>query len=191
MNWADMRLGDVAALGFFSIWLALSIPHQFDSGLGRWVRRLNFGGLVPIWTFFAPKPGTSDYHIIIRDGSSGCPGEWVELEWCHQRRILDAIWHPDRQRTKVIVDCINGIAMQLKEMRATRSMRSEAVTEGILSAPYLAISAPYLVLLNVVMSAPLQCANATARQFAILEVKPGQVSDRPKVILCSPAHDLT
>jgi hypothetical protein len=173
------------ALTLFAAWYVLSIINQFTNRYGKWVRqRLNTFGVIPGWTFFAPTPGTSDYHFVVRDLVCNTYSDWVEIEWCTPRRFREAIWHPSRHRAKLVVDCVNALMLTIKEMKAVGLNVEEEPQRWMVSLPYLA-------LLNIVVSVPPTVPGVTARQFAIIEQKGGEPLANPKLLVCSPPHELS
>jgi hypothetical protein len=165
------------------VWFLISIPYQTSTPFGKRIQRLNTFGLIPGWTFFAPTPGVTDYRFVVRDRGRDGYTPWHELEWCRTRRPLDALWHPSRYRTKLIVDCVGALSTTVQELkRSGIDVERESQT--------WMISVPYLVLLNAASSLPRLVEGATARQFAVLEQDPSRVDQHPRVIVCSPAHDL-
>lgn len=183
-----MPLNDLGLLGYcvlaiLAIWFLVSVLHQFDNEVGRRVKKANILGVIPGWTFFAPIPGTSDYRFVFRDVlPTGCT-EWQEVQWCSRRRLLDAIWHPERHHTKLVVDCVSALVRTVAEMRKL-GINQEGKT------PAWIVSVPYLALLNIAVSTPRISSNAKARQFAIIEQKLGAPSESYQLIVCSSAHQM-
>src|SRR5207249_4775889 len=89
---------------------------------------------IPLWTFFAPNPGVSDYYILFRDrlvnGSLTC---WREVPLSLSRGWSRAVWHPDRRRRKALMDLASALVQfaQKSELGVT-------------------LTIPYLLLLDVV-----------------------------------------
>ncbi len=177
-------LSDVPAIVvavILGLWFALSIPHQLTNDLGKRVKRHNPYGLLPGWTFFAPMPGTSNYRLVYRDRTPEGFTDWTEVSWCHNRRLIDAIWHPGRHRTKFVVDCVNAFVITVREIQKLGHIAEDDVSAWVVSVPYMA-------LLNIVNSMPRTRGDSTARQFALVEQKPSDPNDVPKLIVCSAAH---
>lgn len=173
----------VAVLVLLAAWFLITVPHQLTNEYGKRVKRINMFALIPGWTFFAPTPGMTDYRILFRDRIGEEYTEWREIEWCRPRRLRDAIWHPARHRTKLIVDCVNAFSTTLQEMQKL-GLDVEREPQSWM------ISVPYLALLNIAVSMPKLAPAATARQFAVIEQKPNAPTERPRLIVCSSAHDL-
>jgi hypothetical protein len=170
----------VALACLFSSWLLISVVHQFSTRAGKAVRRHNALGLIPGWTFFAPNPGTIDYRFVYRDGTDQEFSPWQEIEWCRPRACGHAFWHPDRHRTKLVLDYINALVITIKEI----DKMDLPENDGRLS---LLVSVPYLALLNIAMTMP-RVHGGQFRQFALIEQSPGRSEQSPRVILCSGPH---
>lgn len=180
----ELGLSGLAVSIALAFWFLISIPHQFTGRVGKTVRRHNPFGLIPGWTFFAPTPGTSDYRFVFRDVLPEGPSEWNEVEWCRPRSLLDALWHPRRHRTKLVVDCVSAFLLTVQEMRRLGHPEQPGGT------PPWIVSVPYLALLNVVVSMPRVSAGIRARQFAIVEQQPSRPSETPRLIVCSAPHEV-
>lgn len=175
----------IGACVLFGMWFLVSIPNQFSGERFDWIKRRNGYLLIPGWTFFAPNPGVSNYRYVFRDVyRDGTMSEWAEIDWCVSRRPVHAIWHPGRHRTKLIVDCINGLIITIKDLERKGIDFKENPQTYLLSTPYLA-------LLNIAMQVQPTQAGAVSRQFAIVEQFPASVSLGPQLIVCSPPHDLS
>src|ERR1700733_1342098 len=143
----QLGISGLCVLILLGSWFLITIPHQFTNRLGKRVKQLNTLGIIPGWTFFAPTPGTTDYRFVYRDIHGQERTDWMEVEWCKERRLVDAVWHPERHRTKLIVDCVSGFVLTVEEMRKLGVSFKEPVPPWIISVPYLA-------LLNVAVRMP-------------------------------------
>lgn len=191
MFFNNLGLSGLFILAFLGGWFLISIPNQLTNRFGAWVNRINPYGFVPKWTFFAPVPGTYNYRLIFRDLlADGLAQPWEEVDWCPGRRWIHALWHPRRLTTKLIMDSINGLAEVLILM-VKEGMDVERNPQGLI------LSTPYVLLLNLVMSLPLQSPSSIAREFAVFQQDP--FADRQasvefarmgKLVLCSSAHEL-
>jgi hypothetical protein len=137
-------------------WFLVSVLNQFQ--YGRLVSRLkeyDVAALIPTWTFFAPRPGTTDYRLIYRDrivdeGESSWqalsvdpPGAWKFL------------WHPQKRLEKLITDCVLSLLPTYDPARLDHLL-------GV----------PYLVLLSMVETENRDF-RTDERQFAILAIDHG------------------
>lgn len=188
---ASLGPSGLLILVFLICWFLISIPNQLTNRYGAWVQKINTYGFIPGWTFFAPTPGTLDYRLIYRDVlEDGTTGAWEEVDWCRPRLLLDAVWHPRRYKTKLIIDAINGLALVLAAMKK-EGIDVEQEQQGLI------LSTPYVILLNIVMGIPRQSPGSTARQMAIFQHDPSSLqgtrggSERiGSLMLCSAAHKL-
>jgi hypothetical protein len=102
-----------------AMWLVLSAVNQFGPDHACWwsLKRFDVFGLLPRWTFFTPRPLTSDYHILYRDWDEKRqqPGEWKELA-LQERTAIAAFWNPQRRIRKALVDSIRGICRMAKQL---------------------------------------------------------------------------
>lgn len=120
--------------------------------------------LLPKWNFFAPNPGTQDYHVFMRAfDSSGVPGEWREHYPVEDRSFTSSFWNPKKRYRKTIADLV-----QIANL-------TTANTDGPCDAA-LILSVSYLAFLNSV-SAELRVQGAHACQFAIFQSE-GKFVDR-------------
>jgi hypothetical protein len=177
------RWGDVPFILILGVWYVVSILHQLPGTYFTWVKNRNVFLLIPGWTFFAPNPGVSNYRYVFRDSyPDGTQGEWEEINWCEHRRFTHAFWNPGRLRTKLIVDCINGLTIMVKDLdKRGVDFREHPQT-------YM-VSTPYLALLHIATQMPSSRENPSGRQFAIIEQSSYSSTDAPRLIVCSPMHE--
>jgi hypothetical protein len=142
-----------AAVVVAALALALTALTQRRGGrLERAVRTRDVFSLLPLWTFFAPNPGTTDTRLLWRESlGGGETSHWRELS-PPRRNALDFLWNPERRVQKVITDA-GGL---LAEARA----REEP--------DVVMLAVPYLMLLNYVNAQP-GSPYALARQFVLVQ----------------------
>ncbi|QEM43557.1 hypothetical protein [Mycolicibacterium grossiae] len=175
---------EAALIVVFTCWTVLTVLNQVDNQrINDAIHRHDPLNLIPKWTFFAPRPGRSDYHLLYREvtpkiGVSG----WTEVPIVSRRQLSHGLWNPGRRRAKVVIDSVNSLAHQLERLQASRPDTPEYEL-----SEHLLISIPYLVLLNIVLNASEQAPEADAfRQFVIAERLGGRDDDAITVALCSP-----
>jgi hypothetical protein len=109
---------------------------------------------LPLWTFFAPNPGTADIRLLYRDRQDNSSnGEWIE---CCRRPHVSAwrfLWNPHKLEEKAVID------LALLLLRAEMSFKADP--------DVLMITWPYLVLLSRTISEPTRSRRGE-RQFSIL-----------------------
>lgn len=104
------------AICFFMLWFVLSIIVQF-AGVNRKldrvldpVRSADRFSLLPAWTFFAPRPGQTDIHLLYRDFfSPDRASPWHEAMAEGSLRPCDPVWSPSKRSRKVLVDLTQGL----------------------------------------------------------------------------------
>jgi hypothetical protein len=131
--------------------LAFTAAAQFRiPRLERWARSRDVFCLLPIWTFFAPNPGTTDTRLLWREAlSSRHFGPWHELS-PPRPNAWRAIWNPSRRIQKAIADA-GGLLAQ-----------------GVGESETKILTIPYLMLLKYV-AAQTGSPHAIARQFVVVQ----------------------
>ncbi|MEZ4299384.1 MAG: hypothetical protein R3B70_30820 [Polyangiaceae bacterium] len=167
-----MTPADVLLCAFFGLWLLASILGQLNTASEkrhrfRWVRRYDVLGLVPTWTFFAPRPSTADLHLLYRDKlATGQLTPWTEVVLVEARSPLHILWNPGKRQRKLLTDAMGMLSREVVHARKLRRgggpSRPRAWQESIQS------SLPYLIFLHHVSMLP-RLPGATATQFALFQ----------------------
>ena len=127
-------------------------------------------GLVPGWSFFAPNPGTFDYHLLARARSpDGSTGPFTEIA-APRSRLRRTFWHPEKRVRKVIFDCCQDLVTLRGPDRA--------------GAEY---TLAYLTLLNLAASRVDQATGASV-QFLLVRSSPYM---QPELLVRSRFHPLS
>jgi hypothetical protein len=165
---------DLIITGALSVWFTLSVLNQFYRGkLIRPLLRFDRVGAIPIWTFFAPSPGRTDYHLLYRDVSfENALSPWREID-LHSRPPLYFLWNPQRRIKKAVNDLITHFLGRLRP--------------PIGSAKGILIEVPYIMLLSFVCAQPRDFMVAR-RQFAIAQTDGFAARARPRVLYVSWQH---
>jgi hypothetical protein len=152
---------------FLMAWFAATTVHQIR-GLRRWTRLLDINGmLLPLWTFFAPIPGTQDSELVFRTfDDGGHPSAWVHLPVYQLRRRSHFILQPNRRLEKTVFDAVGALRVL--------TSRSSDADKNLVTSP------PYLVLLSVVISKAPVPADAVAIQYMLIQS--GGHDDGPRAI---------
>ena len=83
-----------------AMWLVLTVANQFEYARAKLgpILAHDVLGLIPVWTFFAPRPGTSDYRIFFRGKNArGESVPWAELELSEARKPWHFLWNPHKR----------------------------------------------------------------------------------------------
>ncbi len=158
----------------FIAWFTVSVASQFSDNVGDRFPRIKTLGLIPLWTFFAPRPGMHDMHLLYRDklGDGGLgPASYVPT--IEGRCWYHVIWNPRKMHNKVLSDLTDSLGLLSLKMLDDRKENSRAIM----------LSTPYLTLVNLVMRMP-QPRASTARQFILVRDRSfGPDPDRAVVFL--------
>ncbi len=159
-------------------WSILSVLYQFSFPSMRTVKRFDYAGLIPRWTFFAPNPASSDHDVYYRDLlDNDRLTPWQPLLVRRRRVILSLLINLDKRRQKAFSDFVRSLS------RRRRAIIGED--------PSMQLTIPYIAVLNY-LSKPAVYHNpeTVACQFAIVQSF-GFVTDRePRVVMQSGLHGL-
>lgn len=173
---------ELALMILFGLWLGLSVMAQFHSERFDRFRAHDVFHLIPNWTFFAPNPGRSDFHLLCRDKTAGGEvGEWNELPMIFARSRWSFLWNPDKRGTKVLTDVVSALCESI-DFHSKRGDTKETMEQ------LMPLQSPYLLLLNVVMNRQPLPDRVTHRQFMLVETCGFTAEDPPRPILSSPFH---
>ncbi len=155
-------------------WFLISALAQLKWAPTKWLKAHDHFSLIPNWSFFAPRPGTSDYHLVFRDtDSNGAAGQWREIPLADKRTLWGAVWNPQKRRTKTLSDVVRGLVILSQD----RTLRDYSLT------------LPYLAILNYISSIP-RSGPSVQTQFMILKSE-GFYSERdPQFLFLSKEHRL-
>ena len=165
-------MSTIVVIVILAAWLLVSIVSQFDAV--PWIKQRDVFSLIPRWSFFAPRPGTFDYHLLYRDFlAENQYSQWQEIPLADERSLHGAIWNPDKRGKKALSDTVRSLT------RLQQTSRPAA----------LPLSIPYLTALNYV-SAQRHEAGATATQFMIVRTDGFVDEGQPRLIFRSELHRL-
>lgn len=169
---------EVLVASLLALWFVGSVLNQFQFEWFQKVRNVDHFALLPLWTFFAPNPGQTDYHLVYRDRrTDGSITEWMELAITESRKFHSFVWNPEKRSKKVLSDVVATL------MESTRHVPPDKTGFAIM------LSLPYLVLLNVVSNLAAT-PGATHRQFVIAETAGFKRTEDPLLVLKSDFHPL-
>jgi hypothetical protein len=161
---------------FVAFWFGLCVATQLPQDVFQRVRRWDLFHLLPRWSFFAPRPLTSDYHFLYRDSlTDGTHTDWTEVQFSPPRSsLLACLWNPEKRQAKAFCDLVADL------MQHQRIHHDEASIQ---------LAVPYLTLLNYVTHLP-RSADWTHTQFLIM-TSPGTLStEAPTPLILSGVHQL-
>jgi len=162
---------------FFAAWFVVSVAAQFSERVGSHFRLMSSLGLIPCWTFFAPRPGVDDLHLLYRDRLGDAEiGELTYVPTIEDRRWHHCIWNPNKYHTKVFSDLTSSLRAHLRMLR-----------EKDLDPNVIMLSTPYIMILHFVMRMPRHPA-AKARQFILASTKSLRINPERAIVFLSEFH---
>jgi hypothetical protein len=176
----------ISYIFFFSTWLLLTIFWQFEfiRSKSNFIRAINSVNFLPVWTFFAPRPGITDTHLLFRDKfDDNTISDWVEISVFESRKNYHFMWNPLKRYNKLIVDALSQVK-KLKSIKDEEEMNDEDFQIQV------RISKGYLILLSIVSKYKKINNKSMSRQFVIADTSysSGQRIFTP--IMSSPFHKL-
>jgi hypothetical protein len=160
----------------YVVWVAATIANQFHSWCPMWLRAVDVFGLIPVWTFFAPNPGMTDYYLLYRDRLlDGSFDNWRKLELKPSENSFRlALWNPTKRKQKALSDMVSTL------IRLASHRKSEA----------LIVTVPYILILNFITSRP-HSLGTNGTQFMVLEHSGfSGAPERSRVLVMSGIHRL-
>jgi hypothetical protein len=155
-------------------WFLISVLAQLNIKAVARLKAHDIFSLIPNWSFFAPRPGTSDYHLLFRDAdSAGEWSRWREIPLANRRTLWGAIWNPQKRNTKALSDVVRGLV---------RLAQDQTFKNFSLTLPYLAI-------LNYVSSIP-RSTPCVQTQFMILKSEGFFADQDPQFLFMSNMHNV-
>jgi hypothetical protein len=167
----------IVVVVIYVVWGAATIANQFHRWCPGWLRALDIFGLIPIWTFFAPNPGMTDYYLLYRDRlPDGSLDNWRKADLkASENGLRLALWNPTKRKQKALTDLVS-VLIRL----ANNHRRIEPLIATV----------PYILILNFITSCP-HSLGTTGTQFMVLEH--GGFSGEPersRVLVMSGIHRL-
>jgi hypothetical protein len=163
-------------IAIFIVWFGFTILGQINSKALTWAKAHDPLSLIPRWTFFAPRPGTSDYHLVFQLYSAEKEFPWHEEELSDRRTLRGSVWNPLKRNKKALSDAVRSLA------RISKALDGEELWQIQYSVPYIA-SLSFLSRLPHPFS-------ATHIRFMILESEGFFTVREPQLLFLSAKHAL-
>lgn len=175
---------------FLALWTALSVLNQFSTTSFRRkprsrgaqiiyrVKMLDVFSLLPIWTFFAPTPGTNDHNILFRDELvDGTLTPWHSV--CENATSWTCVvWNPRKRLKKALLDMSHGLLRT-----AYRTVKSKRDPRRML------LTLPYIGLARKVSS--FKRGPFSKRTQFMISISDGYKSaEEPKILYISPLFEV-
>ena len=121
-----------AVIIIFVVLFVLSVLGQIDSKTLTWLKAHDPLSVIPRWTFFAPRPGTTDYHLVFQVFQDSESGTWHEEQLADRRTIWGAFWNPLKRNKKVLSDSVRSLG------RLSRELDQKNLWQVQYTVPYIA-----------------------------------------------------
>jgi hypothetical protein len=163
----------LALLVVLGAWFGVSVAFQFRPRKLAALRTYDYFSLMPVWTFFAPRPGTSDTHLLFRDRLLGIGlTPWRDIPV--RRTPLRGFWNPHKRVAKTLRD----LELHLLQLQAAKLKREQ-----------VCLSMPYLVLINYIAALPRANFSAST-QFAVARSWGHYGRAEPDIVFLSEFHEV-
>uniref|UniRef100_Q022R3 Uncharacterized protein n=1 Tax=Solibacter usitatus (strain Ellin6076) TaxID=234267 RepID=Q022R3_SOLUE len=166
----------IVVVTLYVLWAAATIANQFHARCPTWLRAMDVFGLIPVWTFFAPNPGMTDYYLLYRDRlPDGSFDNWRKVGLRPPENSFRlALWNPTKRRQKALSDLVSALIMLARRQE----------NEGLIA------TVPFILILNFITSRP-HSLGTNATQFMVLEHDgySGE-PERSRVLMMSGVHRL-
>jgi hypothetical protein len=170
-----VELARTVVIAIFALWLVGTLVHQLDYPWAKGITGHDLFRLLPRWTFFAPNPGTSDYHLVFRErNGAGDVSPFLELPMHARGRWAFAI-NPDKRVKKALMD----FSIMLNQHCASDDYDENNIR----------LTFSYLGILNLLSRIPLDPATNSI-QFGVLVSDGFTEVAEPRLLLCSEFHDV-
>ena len=155
-------------------WLLISAIAQFDTRFVERLRAHDHFSLIPRWTFFAPRPGVTDYHLMYQLFNDDIGLGWCEEELADARTLIGAVWNPQKRNKKALTDSVRAFT------RMSASLDQETLWRLQHTIPYIAVLS-YL-------SEITRSNDHTHIRFMILEADGFYSEQKPRLLFLSARH---
>ena len=153
-------------------WLLATAIAQLPGKVGMFPRRLDALGILPAWTFFAPRPGISDPVLVGRDRlADGSFSQW-QILWREPRQRLRFLWRPGKRVSKLVSDC------------------GSSLRQADASGPVL-LSVPYLLMGYLASERMTHDLRSASWQFAVVDIADWFGDEEPRVLFWFRSQDFS
>ena len=169
-----MLIVHAALCTLFGVWIVLTVLAQFESSsVATKVKILDTFHLIPRWTFFAPNPCLSNYHLVYRDFLlDGSCSSWAEVHGLiTPRGVWGSIWNPRKRRAKCFIDVVQMLSAHPPDQQPP------VLSFGYIWALHMCIFLP-------------RTQAAQFRQFAVVAVMRGRSEEQVSPLFVSLKHRL-
>jgi hypothetical protein len=171
-----MSAAAIVVITIYVLWGLATVANQFHAWRPKWLGMVNIFGLIPVWTFFAPNPGMTDYYLLYRDRlPDGTLDNWKKIELRgSENGFRHMWWNPTKRKQKALTDALSSL------IEFVRHGGNDAVVASV----------PYILILNFITAQP-HTLGTNGTQFMVLEH--GGFANEPehsRVLVMSGIHRL-
>lgn len=163
-------------IAVFCTWAVLSVGFQYKDARVVVLKQYDYFSLLPLWTFFAPRPGVFDTRLVFRDKLiNGELSVWREIP-LPESRYFRFVWNPQKRARKTLSD-LSSHLLALHNNNPTRKN--------------ICLSMPYITLVTFV-AALSRSALSELTQFAIVKTHGywGSASGAIRIVFLSEFHSV-
>jgi hypothetical protein len=169
----------IVVSSFYLLWIFFTLVSQTGFEWDDRIFHFDVFRLIPVWTFFAPNPGVSDFNLLLRTRlPDGTLTPFTQIPLKGRKNILMAIFNPHRRLQKALHDHAQAISMQVAGGTLTEENKED-----------IQLTFNYISILNYCTQLP-SVSGSSALQFMILESFGYHEFREPQVILNSGFHKL-
>lgn len=164
-------------LGGLACILCATILQQMPGPNYARLRAKDPGAVIPMWSFFAPRPAMQDYEPLHRFiHSDGSTTEWMKSIHHGSRKLITNLWAPKRRLSKSIFDMSSDL-LPLLSSRDNRAVEASPAYSSLVQF-YLRMVSEY------------GDPNIVGAQFLIVLHGGFDEADQPKILFTSKGHYL-
>lgn len=170
----------IVVIIFYSLWFILTIMNQFKNAAYRkYILKIDIFRVLPLWTFFAPNPGVSDYNLLYRIKTvDGTILPFINIVLRSNKTISNAIWNPSKRGQKALNDFVQEIR---------RMVKKDGVIEE--NQHLLKITIPYIAIIHYCSHINQNSINDSI-QFTIIESFGYTDRFEPRLVFNSDFHSI-
>jgi hypothetical protein len=167
-------INECSVILFYFIFLVLTIINQLNFKISNLFREIDFIHILPKWTFFAPNPGTFDFHLLFREmDHEGNISNFKEINLLERSTLISLVWNSNKRLKKALFDLV----LDLGSINNYENKDNYKITFS------------YLAILNFLSCQRLK-SNTIRIQFAIIRSDGYISTNKPTLVFNSDFHDL-
>ncbi|QIM17727.1 hypothetical protein G7066_01625 [Leucobacter coleopterorum] len=107
-------MGSFSLISSLVVLLVATLFQQSSNPRYARFRVIDFLGILPMWSFFAPVPARHDFYILWRlIDAGGQVGNWEELRTSRGQKWYQTLFYPGRRHSKIVFDLVQDLQRSL------------------------------------------------------------------------------